>query len=106
MRRDKREFLFAETAAEKAYGQHAGAAPGMDIPDGIAHYQAITGFRPEAALALDEQIRLGLGIVNGAAIDHHRRIADAEGGQCAFDLGAFTRRCNTVGYLCVAQEPQ
>jgi hypothetical protein len=82
--------------SQQSHGENACATRRMNVPDRIAHNEALGFFNPEATLTLDEQVRFGFGILGRTAIDNHGGVSDIQRPQRTFDLGAFAGGRNAM----------
>jgi hypothetical protein len=66
------QLIFAVPAAQQADAQHARASRRQEIPDRISHHVTIIHANPQPLLAGQEEIGLGFGTSDIAALDHDR----------------------------------
>src|SRR5512143_2205142 len=80
------ELIFSITPAQQTDAQHAGSPGGQQVPHGVSHNITLCTPEPQALLASEEEVRLGLGAQYISPLDHNRLLTHAEGVERRVDL--------------------
>ena len=95
-RAGRAQLVLAIAAAQQADAEHPGTPRCQEVPDGVADDIALVGRNTEPLLAGEEQVRLGLGAQDVAALDDDRSSGDAERAQRLVDLRPAAGRRDAV----------